>query len=147
MIQFGERWRFRAGLLLLTLVARVATADAAGDGKALFMQYCASCHGTQGDGKGPLASTLTTPPANLRMLSQRFGNPLPEEVIAKFIDGRSDVKAHGPRDMPVWGRKFYVESGGDEAEVKELIAKLVGFLQSIQTGTRTASIKIETGAM
>ena len=65
-------------------------------------------------------------------------------MIAKFIDGRSDVKAHGPRDMPVWGRKFYAESGGDEAEVKELITKLVSFLQSIQTGT--ASLKIEMGA-
>jgi mono/diheme cytochrome c family protein len=145
-MHFRKRWTF-AACLLLTLVAGVATADAAGDGKALYMQYCASCHGSQGDGKGPLASTLTTPPANLRILSQRFGNPLPEDVIAKFIDGRSDVKAHGPRDMPVWGKKFYAESGGDEAEVKELITKLVGFLQSIQTGTRTASIKIGTGAM
>jgi len=81
------------------------------------------------------------------MLSQRFGNPLPEEVIAKFIDGRSDVKAHGPRDMPVWGKKFYAESGGDEAVVRDLITKLVEFLQSIQTGTRTASINIETGAL
>jgi hypothetical protein len=79
------------------------------------------------------------------MLSQRFGNPLPEDVIAKFIDGRSDVKAHGPRDMPVWGKKFYAESGGQDAEVKERIAKLVAFLQSIQTGTRTASLKIEVG--
>jgi mono/diheme cytochrome c family protein len=146
-MQFGNRWRFRACLLLLTLVTRVATADAAGDGKALYMQYCASCHGPQGDGKGPLASTLTTPPANLRILSQRFGNPLPEDVIAKFIDGRSDVKAHGPRDMPVWGKKFFAQSGGDEAEVRELITKLVAFLQSIQTGTRTASIKTEPGAM
>ena len=146
-MQFGRSWRFRAGLLLLTLVAHAAATEAAGDGKALYMQYCASCHGTQGDGKGPLAPTLTTPPANLRMLSQRFGNPLPEDVIVKFIDGRSDVKAHGPRDMPVWGKKFYAESGGNEAEVRDLITKLVGFLQSIQTGTRTASISIETGAL
>jgi Cytochrome C oxidase, cbb3-type, subunit III len=145
LMRFGRRWGFRVCLLLLTLVARLATADAAGDGKALYLQYCASCHGTQGDGNGPLAPTLTTPPANLRILSQRFGNPLPTDLIAKFIDGRSDVKAHGPRDMPVWGKKFYAESGGDEAEVRELITKLVRFLQSIQTGTRTASIKIETG--
>jgi mono/diheme cytochrome c family protein len=141
-MRFRKRWVFAACLLLLTLVANVVTADEAGDGKAIYLQYCASCHGTKGDGKGPLASTLTTPPANLRMLSQRFGNPLPEDVIAKFIDGRSDVKAHGPRDMPVWGKKFYAESGGDEAEVKERIAKLVAFLQSIQTGTRTASLRI-----
>jgi hypothetical protein len=68
-------------------------------------------------------------------------------VIAKFIDGRSDVKAHGPPDMHVWGKNFYAEFRDDEAEVRKLITKLVGFSQSIQTGTQTASIKIEAGAM
>lgn len=112
----------------------------------MFMQYCASRHGPRGAGNGPLAATLSTPPANLRLLSQRFGNPLPRDVIARFIDGRAEVKAHGPRDMPVWGQRFYAESNGDEAELKQRIAKLVAFLQSIQTSTRTASLKLEEAA-
>jgi mono/diheme cytochrome c family protein len=33
-------------------------------GKDLFAQYCAVCHGKQGDGKGPAAASLQTPPAN-----------------------------------------------------------------------------------
>src|ERR1700758_2809872 len=138
-MRFRKRWVFAACLLLLTLVANVVTADEAGDGKAIYLQYCASCHGTKGDGKGPLASTLTTPPANLRMLSQRFGNPLPEDVIAKFIDGRSDVKAHGPRDMPVWGRRFSSMARGNQRMVKNAIAKLVAYLQSIQSYVTHAS--------
>ena len=108
-------------------------------GKAIYQRYCASCHGPKGEGNGPLASSLTTPPANLRQLSQRYGNPLPEDVIARFIDGRSDVKAHGPRDMPVWGQRFNAETNGNAKEAKDRIAKLVAFLQSIQTSVRTAS--------
>jgi mono/diheme cytochrome c family protein len=134
---------FALGMLSLIWVGGLATADEVAQGKALFMRYCASCHGPNGAGDGPLAASLSTPPANLRLLSLRFGNPLPQDVIARFIDGRADVKAHGSRDMPVWGYKFYAESGGDEAEVKERIAKLVAFLQSIQTGARTASLKPE----
>lgn len=137
---------FALGMLSIVWVGGLATADEVTQGKALFMQYCASCHGPNGAGDGPLASSLSTPPANLRVLSLRFGNPLPQDVIARFIDGRADVKAHGPRDMPVWGEKFYAESNGDEAEVKGRIAKLVAFLQSIQTGARTASINPEWAA-
>jgi mono/diheme cytochrome c family protein len=107
-------------------------------GKAIYLQYCASCHGPNGEGNGPLAPMLTTPPANLRKLSQRYGNPLPEDQIARFIDGRSDVRLHGPRDMPVWGERFYVDGNGDSQQVKSRIAKLVAFLQSIQGGTSTA---------
>lgn len=132
--------RFAVCLLSLSLVAGIATADETTEGNAIFLQYCASCHGPKGEGNGPLAPTLTTPPANLRLLSQRFGNPLPQDVIARFIDGRAEVKAHGPRDMPVWGERFYPESHGNETEVKERIVNLVAFLQSIQTGMRTASV-------
>jgi mono/diheme cytochrome c family protein len=33
-------------------------------GKELFNQNCAVCHGENGDGKGPAAAALPTPPAN-----------------------------------------------------------------------------------
>jgi mono/diheme cytochrome c family protein len=126
------------GLLLITATG-TATADEVAQGSALYLQYCASCHGLTAEGNGPMARALTTPPANLRRLSERYGNPLPEDQIARFIDGRADVKAHGPRDMPVWGKWFYSEGQGSERQVKDLIAKLVAYLQSIQTGVRSAS--------
>ena len=31
------------------------------DGKAMYGNYCASCHGVDGRGRGPIASTLSTP--------------------------------------------------------------------------------------
>lgn len=88
-----------------------------------------------------MARSITTPPANLRRLSERYGNPLPEAQIARFIDGRADVKAHGPRDMPVWGDRFYQEFGGGERQVKRRIAELVAYLQSIQTSINQVSVK------
>ena len=124
------------GMLLIT-AANAAEADSVAKGRALYLQYCASCHGLSGEGNGPMARVLTTPPANLRRLSERYGNPLPENQIARFIDGRTDVKTHGPRDMPVWGKRFYAETQGNERLVKRLIAQLVAYLQSIQTGART----------
>jgi mono/diheme cytochrome c family protein len=129
-----------SALIAILFVAAfgVAAADDVADGKAIYVQYCASCHGLKGDGNGPMASVLTTPPTNLRLLSQKYGNPLPANQIAKFIDGRSDVKAHGPRDMPVWGQRFNAQSNGNEFDTQTRITKLVAYLQSIQSGIRTA---------
>src|SRR5260370_6409078 len=83
-----------------------ARADDVAQGRRLYLEYCSSCHGLTGEGDGPVAPALTTPPANLRRLSKRFGNPLPEDQVARFIDGRVEVKAYGPRGMPVWGARF-----------------------------------------
>jgi len=126
-----------AGLLLMFASAASAEDDAVAQGRQLYLEYCGSCHGLTGEGDGPVAHALTIPPANLRRLSDRFGNPLPEDQVARFIDGRAEVKAHGPRDMPVWGRRFYAQTH-DERAVRALIGELVAYLQSIQTGTRRA---------
>jgi mono/diheme cytochrome c family protein len=136
-------------LTLLMVVLFMAAAKDAGSaqskqtqrGRALYFEYCASCHGVSAEGDGPVARALSTPPANLRRLADRLGNPLPEDQVARYIDGRVEVKAHGPRDMPVWGARFYYKSGGDERRVQQWIRDLVAYLQSIQTSVRTASLK------
>ena len=126
-----------AGLLLICATAASAQGDDVAQGRQIYLEYCASCHGLTGEGDGPVAPALATPPANLRRLSERFGNPLPEDQVARFIDGRAEVKAHGPRDMPVWGARFFAETRNENA-VRARIARLVAYLQSIQTGARHA---------
>lgn len=126
-----------AGLLLIASTAAVGRTDDVALGRQIYLERCASCHGLAGEGDGPVAAALITPPANLRRLSERFGSPLPEERVVRFIDGRAEVKAHGPRDMPVWGKRFYAETHNERA-VRAMIAELMAYLQSIQSGARHA---------
>jgi mono/diheme cytochrome c family protein len=39
--------------------------DSIDRGKALYRKYCSNCHGTNGQGDGPLANKLTPKPADL----------------------------------------------------------------------------------
>ncbi len=128
------------GFLLICSVT-TARADDIAQGRVMYDQYCAACHGMSGEGDGYLARALTIPPTNLRLLSARYGNPLPADQIARFIDGRADVKAHGPRHMPVFGAWFYAQTGRSKRQTKNRIAKLVAYLQSIQTIARSDSRK------
>jgi mono/diheme cytochrome c family protein len=142
----GLGYRFFCLLVVAFLVlaansAALAESKQVQRGRTLYLQYCASCHGPSAQGDGPVARSLSTPPANLRRLAERFGNPLPEDQVARYIDGRAEVKAHGPRDMPVWGTRFYYKSGGRERRAQQWIGDLVAFLQSIQTPIRNASLK------
>jgi mono/diheme cytochrome c family protein len=83
--------------------------DAVDIGKALYDAHCAGCHGISGKGDGPLSDSLAKPPADLTQLSGRYGGYFPSNKIFDIIDGRKDVAAHGPRDMPVWGKIFQKE--------------------------------------
>ncbi len=92
------------------VVAGVAFAGAASaadhGGKPIYEQYCASCHGTTGDGKGPVAAEMKASPADLRRLGQKYGMPLPKPKLREIIDGREMTRAHGTPDMPVWGDRL-----------------------------------------
>ena len=139
--------KFNRTLVLLLLGflfgASIAGAGDVARGRVLYLRNCASCHGIKGDGRGPVAVALKTPPADLRVLSHQYGNPLPEDQIASFIDGRADVAAHGPRDMLVWGEQVweYPEGKGPSSQVTSRIADLVAYLQSIQELQLHASLR------
>jgi len=104
-------------------------------GEPYYRSYCASCHGIAGTGDGPAASALSTPPADLTRMLQRRGRAMPDGEIAKYIDGRFEVTAHGTREMPVWGARFseqVPEAGVGESMARGKIAVLVEYLKSIQ---------------
>lgn len=106
-------------------------------GRTTFRTYCASCHGEHADGRGPVAQYLTVPPADLTAIEDRYGE-FPTERVREIIDGREDVRAHGSRDMPVWGDIFRYplvpsESTEDpEARAARIIDELVHYLKTIQ---------------
>ena len=127
-----------AAALILTSVAVIGIARAEDkdvtDGKQLFLRYCASCHGTSGAGDGPVAKSLRKPPANLRLLGDKYAMPLPAPALAAFIDGRKAVRAHGTPEMPVWGERFYTTGAGNEGEsgISETLRKIIAYLNTIQ---------------
>jgi hypothetical protein len=130
------------GCLLLTRPAIVWGNDIR-KGRELYLEHCAACHGVNADGHGPLEHELTAPPADLRLLSRKYGDPLREDEIARFMDGRADVAAHGPRDMPVWGWEMWQnpEGSGNPNQVSDSVAHTIHYLQSIQIVGSHASRK------
>lgn len=115
-------------------VAHPALCDDVADGHKYFVRFCASCHGTDGAGDGPVAKSLVTPPANLRKLGDKYGMPLPAHKIAEFIDGRDTPRAHGSHEMPVWGEQLYEMGAGQQGEygIGEVIGKIIAYLNTIQ---------------
>ena len=44
-------------------------------------------------------------------IAERSGGRFDEAAVMQVIDGRREVAAHGPREMPVWGAVFADELG------------------------------------
>jgi mono/diheme cytochrome c family protein len=115
-----------------------AEPEAPNPGREAFLQYCASCHGARGDGKGPMAGELRQSPADLRHLTGRFGSPLQTQRLLERIDGRRMARAHGSRDMPVWGEKLtrnIPHGAGTEAQTRGTLLIIIDWLESIQEGS------------
>ena len=105
------------------------------NGAQLFQRFCASCHGPQGYGDGPVAPSLKVMIPDLTELSKRAGGKFPADRVHEIIDGRAVLTAHGTRPMPVWGYELEAQvpanqSGRDVAQ--GLIDRLVEHLRSIQ---------------
>jgi len=113
-------------LVVSALVASAAHTPPKGgvEGRVLYGRYCASCHGIGADGHGPVASVLTRSPSDLRRLDDRFGRPLDAARIARWVDGREDVVAHGTREMPVWGDRFHAPEAGIDPRIRAIVAYL-----------------------
>jgi mono/diheme cytochrome c family protein len=89
------------------IFASIANAQGAREfSKDEFTQSCAPCHGVTGRGDGPVAKSLAKAPADLTKLSQKNGGVFPFSSLYDVIDGRTQVLAHGPREMPVWGAVY-----------------------------------------
>jgi len=85
-------------------------ADKVDIGKLEYESACAVCHGIAGKGDGPLRSQLVSPVPDITVLAERNGGVFPFDRVYQVIDGRLQVKAHGTREMPVWGARFSLES-------------------------------------
>jgi mono/diheme cytochrome c family protein len=117
-----------AGLALALPVSASAEELGGYDGVQLYKRLCASCHGPEGAGDGPVAASLRNRPPDLAGIAARRGGQFPDDKLRQIIDGRAGVAAHGGRDMPVWGNDLKLAGADPEA----LITRLVGHLRTLQ---------------
>jgi mono/diheme cytochrome c family protein len=102
-------------------------------GPELFKAYCASCHGKDGKGSGPMAGSLRNAPADLTRIAERNGGPFPFLEVQKIISGeRQGPATHGTREMPVWG-PIFSDVSWDQDLGRVRIYSLAMYLESIQT--------------
>lgn len=89
------------------------------DGSDLFHAYCATCHGTDGKGHGPVAAALNTSVPDLTTIAKRHGGIFPSKRIERIIAGDELISAHGSRDMPIWGPIFHqIEEDRDFGDIR-----------------------------
>jgi len=101
-------------------------------GPELFKAYCATCHGRDAKGNGPMAASLRIPPADLTRISARNGGTFPFLQVQKIISGEEQSPAtHGTREMPVWG-PIFSEVSWDQDLGRVRIYSLATYLEAIQ---------------
>ena len=118
------------GFALFVALAVPGDAGADQDGATLYRVHCATCHGVEGLGNGPLAPAMRVKPPDLTQLARRNNGIFPEARVRRVVDGR-EVESHGSRDMPVWGDIFKT-AGELAADVAARIAAIVRHLESLQ---------------
>jgi mono/diheme cytochrome c family protein len=111
-------------------------------GKREYVNSCAVCHGDGGKGNGPLADWLNKPTSDLTKIQKDNVGVFPFDRIYGMIDGREAIAAHGPREMPIWGKEYSVEAAGLyfgfgttkdlESFTRGRIIALIGYIYTLQ---------------
>ena len=150
----------RSGLLVhVTMVVALVTSAAAarataGDdpaiaqGKQLYGEYCASCHGPGGKGDGPDAAKLDKKLNDLTQLAKQNGGKFPFYEVMLTISNRpptgqnqdaslpGSMTSHAGSNMPSWGKLFAQQEGSTPLDLQlqttGKIMLITEYLQSIQ---------------
>lgn len=100
-------------ILLAAAFSETAYAQNQAEGKNLYANYCATCHGDQGKGDGPAARALPARPADHTngAIMNKFNDKFLLDVITKggSAVGKSSF-------MPSWGGSF------NEKQIRDIVA-------------------------
>lgn len=117
---------------------RLNAASAQDIAKIEYQSSCATCHGTDGKGNGPISPLLNVAPPDLTVLAKKNNGIFPFSSVYQIIDGRQAIKAHGPRDMPIWGNPYTLGQIGQpfpydpEVLLRSRILAIIDYLNRIQ---------------
>ena len=132
--------------------AHAASGDdpAIAQGKQLYGEYCASCHGAGGKGDGPDAAKLGQKLTDLTLIAKNNGGKFPFYDVMLKISNRpptgqdqdaslpGSTTSHGGGTMPGWGQIFAREEGSKgtaldlQLQTTGKIMLITEYLQSIQ---------------
>jgi len=98
------------------------------EGRNVYINNCAVCHGKDGKGGGSMAKLLTIKTPDLTEIAKRSNGTFDYRAVYEKIEGTQMPPAHGDSDMPVWGRKW----AGDFPLERSKFLSLLFYLQSIQ---------------
>ncbi|MEQ9041714.1 MAG: c-type cytochrome [Silicimonas sp.] len=124
----------------ICLAAGTTAAQEVTVGKDIYDQYCATCHGSDGMGQGPLTELMLEKPSDLTQLAasnEAEPGVFPMLRVIHVIDGRTGLRAHGG-PMPTYGEIFTaevsaeMENYGSVLETRGRILSLALYLESIQ---------------
>ena len=98
----------------------------------MYVSFCAPCHGIDGRGHGPVATSLRTPPTDLTQFSRDNHGKFPMNHVMTVLTFGANTPAHGTAGMPVWGQVFD-RMNVTEPQVRMLrISNLSRYLETIQ---------------
>lgn len=128
----------RQVLLGIALLAPLpGHAQDAARGAALYHRHCATCHGIDAAGQGPMAAVLTLQPADLTALRTGNGGVFPIIRVVTRIDGRDPLVSHGS-PMPLFGQLYERQDtmirapDGMPILTSREIADLIAHLETLQ---------------
>ena len=124
-------------MMTLPLSAKEVSVGDGEIGREVYLEQCATCHGLNAKGQGPMAAILTLQPADLTALSRNNSGEFPLLRVVMRIDGREPLVSHGS-PMPIFG-DFFEGSGaalktatGQPILTSQPIVDLVTYLQGLQ---------------
>ncbi len=83
-----------------------------------YNTFCASCHGSSGEGDGPAAAALSTHPANFSDCAMM--SKMSDDTMFNVIKNGGAATGRS-KDMPAW------RSGFEDGEIHDLAAFLMTF--------------------
>jgi hypothetical protein len=98
-----------AGFLLALIF--IAWSQGSEMGKMEFLSNCATCHGVDGKGAGPLAARLKSRPPDLTLLATKNHGVYSSDDVYQMIDGREGARKHRSMEMPIWGCRHESQHG------------------------------------
>ncbi len=124
-------------IIILGAVALAGCVEVAEpDGQRTFVENCASCHGLDAKGSGPMSRNLIKMAPNLTTLASRNGGVFPRDYVMSTIDGL-DRGSHFSGAMPEFGAgdmgdTIIVEENGIGTPVPADLLALTAYLEGLQ---------------